>query len=156
MVRLSDGSVLQGPVHPSWKSCDVDPLVSTIDLHAAYKQFAISPGSRALSVVVLKQPGTNDIGCFVGKALPFGSTASVVFFNCIPRLVWRLGLELYIPWCNYFHDYPVFAPACIAESTMMTALALLDLLGISYAADKLVPFDKQATMLGVEISCAES
>ena len=38
---------------------------------------------------------------------------------------------------------------------MMTALALLDLLGISYAADKLVPFDKQATMLGVEISCAE-
>ena len=38
MVRLSDGSVLQGPVHPSWKSCDVDPLVSTVDLHAAYMQ----------------------------------------------------------------------------------------------------------------------
>ena len=155
VVRLSDGSLLQAPVHPSWKSCDIDPLLSTIDLHAAYKQFAISPGSRALSVVVLKQPGCDSVGCFVGKALPFGSTASVVFFNRIARLLWRLGLELYIPWCNYFDDYPVFAPACIAGSTMTTALALLDLLGFSYASEKLVQFDRQATMLGVEVSCAE-
>ena len=38
---------------------------------------------------------------------------------------------------------------------MTTALALLDLLGISYASEKLVQFDKQATMLGVQISWAE-
>ncbi len=38
---------------------------------------------------------------------------------------------------------------------MTTALALLDLLGFSFASEKLVQFNKQATMLGVEISCAE-
>lgn len=51
VVKLSDGTVLSGPVHPSWKDCDVEPKLSTIDLHAAYKQFAISPSSRSLSVV---------------------------------------------------------------------------------------------------------
>ena len=133
VVKLSDGTVLSGPVHPSWKNCDVDPLVSTIDRHAAYKQFAISPSSRSLSVVVLKRPDSEEIGCFVGKALPFGSTASVVYFNRLSRLVWRLGLELFIPWCNYFDDFPVFSPRCMAPSTMSTALTLLDLLGFSYA-----------------------
>ena len=49
----------------------------------------------------------------------------------------------------------MFAPACIAGSTMTTALALLDLLGFSYASENLVQFDRQATMLGVEVSCAE-
>ena len=155
VVKLSDGTVLSGPVHPSWKNCDVDALVSTIDLHAAYKQFAISPSSRSLSVVVLKRPDSEEIGCFVGKALPFGSTASVVYFNRLSRLVWRLGLELFIPWCNYFDDFPVFSPRCMAPSTMSTALTLLDLLGFSYASEKLVPFDTHATMLGVEISCSE-
>ena len=79
----------------------------------------------------------------------------MVFFNRISRLIWRLGSEFFIPCCNYFDGYPVFAPSCIADSTMSTALALLDLLGISYSADKLVRFDRQATMLGVEISRGE-
>lgn len=104
-------------------------------------------------MVVLKRPDAEDIGCFVGKALPFGSTASVVYFNRLSRLIWRLGLELFIPWCNYYDDYPVFSPGCLASSTMSTALALLNLLGVSYAPDKLVSFDTHATMLGVEISC---
>ena len=119
----------------------------------AVRDFPFS--SRSLSVVVLKRPDSEEIGCFVGKALPFGSTASVVYFNRLSRLVWRLGLELFIPWCNYFDDFPVFSPRCMAPSTMSTALTLLDLLGFSYAPEKLVPFDTHATMLGVEISCSE-
>ena len=26
VVKLSNGTVLSGPVHPSWKNCDVDPV----------------------------------------------------------------------------------------------------------------------------------
>ena len=106
-----------------------------------------------LSVVVLPNPDLGGIGCFVGNALPFGSTASVVYFNRIARLVWRLGLELLLPWCNYYDDYPIFAPACVAASTMSSMIGLVKLLGFSYSEDKLHPFGPTAAMLGVEVDC---
>ena len=89
----------------------------------------------------------------MGNALPFGSTASVVYFNRIARLVWRLGLELLLPWCNYYDDYPIFAPACVAASTMSSMIGLVKLLGFSYSEDKLHPFGPTAAMLGVEVDC---
>lgn len=52
-VLLSDGERLRGPVHASWAMIESHPEVTTLDLHAAYKQLAISPSSRAFSVVVL-------------------------------------------------------------------------------------------------------
>ena len=152
-VVLSCGTRLCGPVHSSWSMVDASPQVTTLDLHAAYKQLAISPSSRSLSVVVLPNPDLGGIGCFVGNALPFGSTASVVYFNRIARLVWRLGLELLLPWCNYYDDYPVFAPACVAASTMSSMIGLVKLLGFSYSEDKLHPFGSTAAMLGVEVDC---
>ena len=152
-VVLSCGTRLCGPVHSSWSMVDASPQVTTLDLHAAYKQLAISPSSRSLSVVVLPNPDLGGIGCFVGNALPFGSTASVVYFNRIARLVWRLGLELLLPWCNYYDDYPIFAPACVAASTMSSMIGLVKLLGFSYSEDKLHPFGSTAAMLGVEVDC---
>ena len=151
-VVLSCGTRLCGPVHSSWSMVDASPQVTTLDLHAAYKQLAISPSSRSLSVVVLPNPDLGGIGCFVGNALPFGSTASVVYFR-IARLVWRLGLELLLPWCNYYDDYPIFTPACVAASTMSSMIGLVKLLGFSYSEDKLHPFGSTAAMLGVEVDC---
>ena len=107
---LSSGEKLSGPVHSSWKLVDVEPMLTTLDLHSAYKQLAIAPSSRLFSVIVLMNPQSRQLGCFVGNALPFGPTASVVFFNPVSRLIWRLGLELYLSWCNYYDDYPVFSP----------------------------------------------
>ena len=121
-VLLSDGERLRGPVHASWAMIESHPEVTTLDLHAAYKQLAISPSSRAFSVVVLSNFDSGNLGCFVGHALPFGSTDSVVYFNQIVRLIWRLGLELLLPWCNYY-DYPVFTAACLAPSSMSAMIA---------------------------------
>ena len=89
-VTLSSGEVLSGGVHGAWSGDAAAPLLTTMDLHSAYKQLALSPAARAMSVIVLLNPNTNSVGCFVGRALPFGSTASVIFFNRIARLVWRL------------------------------------------------------------------
>ena len=152
-VTLESGEVLVGSVHEAWNESTARPLLTTMDLHAAYKQLALSPSARSMSVVVLMDPTKRSVGCFVGKALPFGSTASVVFFNRLARLIWRLGLELYLPWCNYYDDYPVFTPECIEQSTMTTMVTLLNLLGFEFAADKLKSFDCRATMLGVEVDC---
>ena len=150
---LSSGERLCGPVHHSWKLVDVEPMLTTLDLHAAYKQLAIAPSSRPFSVIVLMNPQTKKLGCFVGNALPFGSTASVVYFNRVSRLIWRLGLELYLPWCNYYDDYPVFAPSCLATSTMTAMVGLVKLLGFEYSADKLHEFGLVSAMLGVEVDC---
>ena len=109
-LTLSSGEKLCGPVHASWKLVDVEPLLTTLDLHAAYKQLAIAPTSRPYSVIVLTNPHSKQLGCFVGNALPFGSTASVVYFNRVSRLIWRLGLELFLPWCNYYDDATCHQP----------------------------------------------
>ena len=153
-VTLSSGEVLSGSVHGAWVDEAAAPLLTTMDLHSAYKQLALSPAARAMSVIVLLNPTTMSAGCFVGKALPFGSTASVIFFNRIARLVWRLGLELMLPWCNYYDDYPIFTPALLEKSTMTTMVTFLELLGFEFSADKLKPFGAEATMLGVEVDCA--
>lgn len=64
--------------------------MTTLDLRAAYKQLALSLLARAMSVVVLQNPSPGEVGCFVGKALCFGSTASVAFFN---RVAWFVGVS---------------------------------------------------------------
>ena len=107
-----------------------------------------------LSVIVLANPHSGELGCFVGNALPFGSTASVLYFNRVSRLLWRLGLELYLPWCNYYDDYPVFSPACLASSTMTAMVGLVKFLGFDYSSDKLHGFATTAAMLGVEVDCS--
>ena len=160
VLRLSDGTELRARPHPSWKQADGEdgwlPLVTTLDLKGAYKQFPISVKSRALNVVALRDPATGGIGLFEGKALPFGSTASVLHFNRLSRLLWRLGLELGLCWGNFYDDYPIMSPRCLAGSTMTTMLMLCKLLGFTCTEEKLKDFFCKSAMLGVELdlSCA--
>ena len=155
ILRLSHGTELCARPHPSWKQVDGEagwlPLVTTLDLKGAYKQFPISLRSRALNVVALRDPTTGDLGLFEGKALPFGSAASVLHFNRLSRLLWRLGLEVGLCWGNFYDDYPIMSPACLASSTMTTMLMLCKLLGFAYTEEKLKEFARRATMLGVEL-----
>ena len=105
---------------------------------------------QGLSQSFLANPHSGELGCFAGNALPFGSIASVVYFNRVSRLLWRSGLELCLPWCNCYDDYPVFSPACL-----MTAMVrLVTLLGFDYSGDKLHAFGTIAAMLGVEVECS--
>ena len=85
---LNDGGRLQGPVHAAWK------LTTAFDLESAYKQLALHPEEYNCSVVTLKSPATGKPACFLMRTLPFGSTASVLHFNRVARLIWRLGIEL--------------------------------------------------------------
>ena len=58
---------------------------------------------------------------FVSKALPFGSAASVLHFNRLSRLFWRLGLEVGLLWANFYDDYPA-----ILETSTVQALSGLE------------------------------
>ena len=116
--RLSDGSTLEGKLHAAWSAgSSWVPRLTTLDLKQAYKQFAISEGSGALGVIALKNPSDDRVHFFVSKALPFGSAASVLHFNRLSRLFWRLGLEVGFVWANFYDDYPVMTPAILETST---------------------------------------
>ena len=150
-LRLSDGNILEGPVHRSFGADQNVPRLSVLDLSNAYKQLPLHPTNRRYSMITLKNPETGRASCFEGRVLPFGATASVVHFNRCARLLQRVGLELNILMTNYFDDYPVVSPLGLSESTMSSMTMLFKLLGFEYAEHKLRPFDPVATILGVEV-----
>ena len=127
-----------------------------MDLKSAYKQFAIHPSDRRLSVLALKKPGTGEVAGFVSRTLPFGSTASVLHFNRAARLLHRIGLELDVAWTNYYDDYPVVEVSFLAANTNHTIQALTSLLGLECSTDKELPFADEAEMLGVVLDVSKS
>ena len=153
--KLSDGTHLQGRVHPVWREgTDWLPSLTTLDLKQAYKQFPISAACRALGVIALKRPGDGKIFFFISRALPFGSTASVLHFNRLSRLFWRVGLELALMWTTFFDDFPTMSPKALETSSMQCLVSLGELLGFQCSLEKLRPFANSAAVLGVEVDCS--
>ncbi|CAK9011251.1 unnamed protein product, partial [Durusdinium trenchii] len=153
---LSDGTELRGPVSRSllvndgWK-----PVLTVVDLASAYKQLAIHPDCRKLSIIAIKDPNTQDVHCFEGRVLPFGATASVVHFNRVARFIQAVGLHLDVIMSNYFDDYPVVSPVALSKSSMASVMSMLDLLGFAYSKDKLKDFSEQVQVLGVVADVAQ-
>ena len=153
------GETISGKVHSWWKDLDAGKpflQVKTVDLKSAYKQFAIHPSDRRLSVLALKKPKTGEVAGFVSRTLPFGSTASVLHFNRAARLLHRIGLELDVAWTNYYDDYPVVEFSFLAANTNHTIRALTSLLGFECSTDKELPFADEAEMLGVVLDVSKS
>ena len=153
------GETMSGKVHSWWKDLDTSKpflQVKTVDLKSAYKQFAIHPSDRRLSVLALKKPETGEVAGFVSRTLPFGSTASVLHFNRAARLLHRIGLELDVAWTNYYDDYPVVEFSFLAANTNHTIKALASLLGFECSTDKELPFADEAEMLGVVLDGSKS
>ena len=156
---LSSGERLTGHVDPEWRKMPKDSVqlvAKTIDLKSACKQFPICPEHREYSVLVLKQPSSGKAMGFVSKILPFGSVASVLHFNRVVRLLHRIGLELDIPWTNYYDDFPAIDFKVFSEHTAAAARALTSLLGFERALDKEQPFSLKAEALGVVLDLEES
>ena len=156
-VALSDGTILSGKLHPDWRDCSERALeLTALDLRSAYKQFAISPESRSLSILALKHPFTGDLACFETEALPFGSNASVVHFSRAARLLQAIGHHLMLCWTNYFDDYPTLSPRTLSASTHHTLRTLVALLGFDCSWDKLQDFGPLAALLGVEVDVSKA
>ena len=98
--ELEDGERLAGEVNRWWKDIDLQkPILQTktVDLKSAYKQFAISPEDRRLSVLALnfrvrtKHVGSSLELCLL-EALPRCSTSTALPDYCT-ALVWSLTLH---------------------------------------------------------------
>eukprot|EP00438_Fugacium_kawagutii_P022633 Skav216773 [mRNA] locus=scaffold3064:4705:6270:+ [translate_table: standard] len=156
---LSSGERLAGNVSEAWRQLPEDQVQvvsKTVDLKSAYKQFAILPDNRKLSVLSLKRPSDGKVHGFVSRTLPFGSVASVLHFNRVARLLHQLGLELGIVWANYYDDYPVVDFKALAKQTDAAVRALTSMLGFKCAIDKELPFAQRSELLGVVLDSSDS
>ena len=71
------------------------------------------------------------------------------------RQLHRMGLELDIPWTNYYDDFPVVDFKILSGHTGAAARALTSMLGFECSLDKELPFDRSADMLGVVLDLSE-
>ena len=126
-LRLDDGRVLRGRVHPYWLQHPdrARVLVKTVDLKSAYKQLALHPDDRRFSVISLKDPADDEPKGFLCRVLPFGSIASVGHFNRVARLVQRIFHEMKLLAANYFDDYPLLEVAELSKLIGVPSLFLI-------------------------------
>ena len=153
---LSDGSVLEGCVHPDWISTKTGLKVTAMDLKSAYKQLRLSPLDYNKAVVSLWSPRDNDIACFECRVLPIGASASVHNFLRVSAFLQAAGCALGILWSSYFDDFPMLSHALHVGSTLTCAKTLTTLFRFLYSEEKLLPFDDRAEILGVVLDLGES
>jgi len=150
-VTLSDGTILEQPVHSGFHEDEDHKLVGKcLDLESAYRQLAVRPSQRHLTVFSLKNPDNGNVEFFVCNALPFGASAAVHGFNraalALEHIIMR---EFGVPCAHYFDDFTFVAPAAIAETMINKAKDVLNLLGWSVKADKDLPLAESFPALGV-------
>ena len=159
-IILSDGMVLEGPLHPSITLDEARTLVGrTLDLSNAYRQLFNSPASNWCSVISTFNPNTGKMELDLQHANPFGATACVYAFNRFAKALWWIGVStFFLIWTNHFDDYPQLGLGIMGNASQETAEALFDLVGwkVSYDEAKRQPFKSEFAPLGVVINLAES
>ena len=152
---LSDGTELKGCVHPSWRAVPFGVEATCVDMKSAYKQLPLHPCEYHRTVVSLWDVVAKRPSCFLMRTLPFGAAASVHHFLRVSSFIHAVGLHAGLCWGAYFDDFPVMCNVANKQSTLSAALGLFELMGFRYNSEKLEPFSKVATMLGVELDLSE-
>ena len=150
--QLSDGTRLDGDVHPEWRRLKPVFKTTCIDLQSAYKQLAVHPNEHRRTVVTLWDKKKQQPMCYVSKVLPFGASASVHHFLRVSAFLQAAGLYMGLCWAAYFDDYALMTHECHETSAMNAALGLFDVFGFQYSKDKLNGFSQCTELLGVELN----
>ena len=150
--KLSDGTSLEGEVHPEWKRLKPVFKTTCVDLQSAYKQLAVHPGEQHRTVVTLWDRRRKEPVCYVSRVLPFGASASVHHFLRVSSFLQASGLHMGLCWAAYFDDFALLTHECHETSSMNAALDLLDVFGFQYSKDKLNNFSQCTELLGVELN----
>ena len=150
---LSDGSTLEGMLHPSLSIDLARTLVGrTLDMSSAYRQLIISVASEWFSVVATYNPNTGATELDLQNSLPFGATAAVYGFNRFSRAIWFVGVKLLsLIWFNFYDDFPHVDWAVMGTSSLDTSERFFELLGwdVSKKPTKRKPFCFLWDALGV-------
>ena len=155
LMKLSSGETLTGKIPPGKSPSEARKwLGKTFDLKAAYRQLATAEkdGNRRFCVVGVFCPTDKRTHLFLQYGTPFGSVASVYYFNRAARALWAIGTHfLKTAWTNYFDDYPTIEPACSAVNCDLSTKAMFAILGWELSLDpkKAKGFESEFNVLGV-------
>ena len=122
------GKTTTGEVHRDWRTCG-GISGCCLDLVSAFRQVPRSAAHAPFTVVAVLDPAEGVVKYFELLALAFGQMAAVYAFNRVARALDAIFAFLLIPCSNYVDDYPLVLPDVIAEASVATAKAVLELLG---------------------------
>ena len=129
---------------------------SVIDLEAAYKQCPIHPQDHKNSVLVMKDPESNEPAFFIATALPFGASGSVHGFNRLAAAInFMAHKECGLPVCNYFDDYTLILPKAVALEGDEFFREMLGCLGWPIKPSEESPMQDTFKVLGVMVDLKE-
>ena len=129
------------------------------DLKAAYKQFAVHSGDRAVLRMAVQPPDEAQPKLIGFNALPFGAVGSVSGFLRVSMAVWYIGIAaLHLCWTAFYDDFGVLSRKELLSNTSWTVESLFQLLGLKYATEgkKFLPFDSAFKMLGLKVDLSKS
>ena len=108
-----------------------DDLMGRIyDIASAYKQLAVQPEHRHLTVIAAFDPNTGQPKIFRQVSLPFGAAAAVLAFNWIATALCAVMQEVFMVGATHFYDdFTVLERRGLIESIDEVITAFFALLG---------------------------
>ena len=93
------------------------PLAMAKADHAdAYKQLPVTTKDELAAVVTLKDLVDGNWYGFIPRTQLFGSTAAVLHYNCLSRVIASLACRiLKIPCVGYYDDFGIILPVCLVK-----------------------------------------
>ena len=155
-VTLPDGNTIPVSIHQEWR-CEgaLEVKGRCLDLANAYKQFAVHPGDRLRSGILVPQGIGEEPKVYFTKVLPFGATSSVFYFLRFSEMLKVILLNsLGLVTSCYFDDFPSISYTPLASVTQFAMERLLDVLGFVYSTKehKRLPFSRKFNLLGVVVT----
>jgi hypothetical protein len=154
-VVLTDGTVLEGPLHPSLKAPEDRRIRGrTVDLRQAFKQLAPAPAMAPLTVVCIWHPVLKGIRYYLLRALPFGARNAVFAFGATARVLECIMVRLfYIITAQYVDDFPQFETESLVDESDDVMVDVLKLLGweIKLQEGEAPKFQQTFNLLGVRM-----
>lgn len=151
-VEMSDGTRLTGTVHTGWKG-KIQWQGRTLDLKAAYKGLAVSPGSKWAAILLAWNCSSCEPALFVSDAMLFGCTSAVYAFNRVSRGIWFIASSMLSLVATVFYDdFPCLEPRDTSLFAKQAFETLLNELGWEWSKGKKdQPFADLFSPLGVQI-----
>ena len=100
-----------------YREGDSRPLaMAKADRADAYKQLPVTTQDELTAVVTLKDLVDGRWYGFIPRTQLFGSTAAVLHYNCLSRIIASLACRiLKIPCVGYYDDFGIILPECLVR-----------------------------------------
>ena len=94
-------------------------VVAMADRADAYKQLPATTEDELTAVVTSRHPVGGMRYGFIPHTQPFGSTAAVLHYICLSRVIASLTCRaLKVPCIGYYDDFGMVLPECLAEMAL--------------------------------------